>query len=74
MNINSDHIRIHRDMATLECFHCGETYKMALPAPFDIVIAIMGAFRSSHMECERKPTDFSKVTFAEYPQDDKSLF
>jgi hypothetical protein len=72
--MNSDHIRIHRDMATLECFHCTEKYTMGLPAPFDIVIAIMGAFRALHIDCKRKPTNFSKVTYADYPQDDKSPF
>lgn len=42
------------DLGTLKCLGCNEQYKMALPASFDMVMAIINAFKKTHRFCKAK--------------------
>lgn len=37
----------------LFCFHCGESYNMNLPQPFDMATAMMKTFVKTHKTCEK---------------------
>lgn len=50
----SAHLVFEANLQNLKCLNCGETYKMNLPASFEMVMAIVNAFKRTHRFCKAK--------------------
>lgn len=54
------------------CKNCGQAYRIALPAPIDIVVAIINAFIKHHKNCEKTWTE--PVADMNDPMTDRVVF
>ena len=53
--MNLDHLIIDlNDDGKWKCLHCGESYKMNLPAPIKMVQVAQECFLEMHKDCEDK--------------------
>lgn len=55
-----DHLVYNYREQKVHCNNCGDSYIINLPAPIDMMVAILAAFKKSHRKCKPKPSD--KVT------------
>ena len=50
----TEHVRM-RPPSDLACMHCGETYRVNMPAPLNIMMAVTKAFTATHRQCAMTP-------------------
>ena len=51
---NSDHVVYDMERQALSCQHCGASYKMTLPAPINMVAAMMKEYVKAHRNCTKE--------------------
>lgn len=53
MQKKNNHMTYDASTGTMSCNTCGDSYAINLPAPMEMVIAIMRVFKRIHGKCSR---------------------
>lgn len=50
--MSTDHIILNTQTGAFQCLHCGASYRMGLPAPVNMVLAMSKSFIADHRHCQ----------------------